>query len=146
MPKRSARWETLAQHAEAIRVLGKRAIKDIIEIGRRLTEVRHGIDGKPALLSHGEWLTWLEDEFGWKDQTAKNFIKVYEASTKTPNFGDLNLPVSGFYALAAPSTPHEARAAIIEKAKEEKLSLAEVKRMINEARKAQQAETTARRS
>ena len=128
--------------------LGKRAIKDIIEIGRRLTEVRHGIDQQAGTAAaHGEWLTWLEDEFGWKDQTAKNFIKVYEASTKTPNFGDLNLPVSGFYALAAPSTPHEARAAIIEKAKEkEKLSLAEVKRMINEARKAQQAETTARRS
>ena len=29
-----------AQHAEAVRVLGKRAVRDIIEIGRRLTEAK----------------------------------------------------------------------------------------------------------
>jgi hypothetical protein len=31
----------LAEHAEVIRPLGKRAIRDIIEIGRRLTEGGH---------------------------------------------------------------------------------------------------------
>jgi hypothetical protein len=30
-----------------------------------------------------------------------------EAAGKNPNFGDLNVPVSGLYLLAAPSTPAE---------------------------------------
>jgi hypothetical protein len=32
----------LAQHADAIRSLGKRVVADVIEIGRRLTEARDG--------------------------------------------------------------------------------------------------------
>jgi hypothetical protein len=42
----------LAEHAEAIRAAVKCTAKDIIEVGRRLTEARQ--------LCHGEWLAWLE--------------------------------------------------------------------------------------
>ena len=48
--------------AEVIRTLGKRAVHDIIEIGRRL------IDAK----ERGNWLQWIKDEFGWSRQTADN--------------------------------------------------------------------------
>ena len=47
-----------AQHAEAIRVLGRQRVANVIEIGRRLTEAK-------ALAGHGGWLPWLEREFGW---------------------------------------------------------------------------------
>ena len=47
--------------------------------------------------------------------TATRFIGVYEMS-KSNKLLDLNVPVSGLYALAAPSTPDEARAAVIERA------------------------------
>jgi hypothetical protein len=47
----------LAEHSQEIRALGKRAIRDIIKIGKRLTEAK-GIAG------HGNWLPWLEREFG----------------------------------------------------------------------------------
>jgi len=36
-----------------------RPIRDIIEIGRRLTDAK-------AIAGHGNWLPWLEKEFGCK--------------------------------------------------------------------------------
>lgn len=90
---------TLAQNAEAIRTLGRRTVEGVIEIGRRLTESK-------KLCGRGNWLPWLEREFGWSRQTADNFINVYEANGKVPNFGNLlSLPLSSLYLLAAPSTP-----------------------------------------
>src|SRR4051794_5421690 len=64
--------DKLAEHAEAIRALGKQAIentiKNIIEIGERLVDVRDNH------LDHGEWLPWLKREFAWSRQTADRFI------------------------------------------------------------------------
>jgi hypothetical protein len=81
------------------------------------------------IAGHGNWLPWLEREFGWTEQTALNFMRVHAMVGKSPNFGDLNLPVSGLYLLAAPSTPEEARAEVIERAEQgEALSVSDVKR------------------
>src|ERR1700733_13547767 len=85
----------LAEHAEVIRALGKRAVNDIIEIGNRL------IDAK-KIAGHGGWVPWLEREFGWKVGTAENFMDVAKASAKFANFANLNLPISALYLLAAP--------------------------------------------
>jgi hypothetical protein len=95
-----------------IRALGKRVVGDIIEIGRRLTDAK-------KIAGHGNWLPWLEREFGWTDKTAENFINVYKlgAQTKFEKFSNLNLPVSGLYLLAAPHTPEEARADVIARAR-----------------------------
>jgi hypothetical protein len=112
----------LAAHATVIRQLGKRVIGDVIEIGRRLTECKD-------IAGHGNWLPWLDREFGWTDDTALNFIRVHELS-KSRNFRDLNLPVSGLYLLAAPSTPETVREEIVERAsKGEKLTVAQVKQI-----------------
>jgi hypothetical protein len=115
----------LAEHAEVIRALGKRVVGDIIEIGRRLTDAK-------KIAGHGGWLPWLEREFGWDDRTAQRFMQVH---TKSDKLSDLNLPVSGLYLLAAPSTPEEAQQEIIDRAKNgEALSVKEVQRIIDEAR------------
>jgi len=125
--------EALAAHAEAIRVLGKRVVKDVIEIGRRLTEVKR-------LMGHGNWLPWLDREFGWKEQSARNFMNLYEMSLKSPTVGDLNLDMRSLYLLAAPSTSEEARDEIIDAAKDKRLSLAQIKKMIADARAADRKE------
>jgi Protein of unknown function (DUF3102) len=122
----------LAEHAAVIRALGKRVIQDIVEIGNRLTEAK-------TIAGHGNWLPWLETEFGWKDDTALHFMQVSELA-KSRNLRDFNVPISGLYLLAAPSTPEEARTEVIERAeKGERLSLAEVQRLIEEARQAEAA-------
>ena len=73
----------LAAKAAAIRALGKRVVRDVIEIGLHLTEAK-------AACRHGEWLPWLEREFAWKEQTARNFMAAYALVGKSPKFGDLN--------------------------------------------------------
>src|SRR5262245_18436052 len=113
----------LAKHAAAIRRLGKRAVEDVIEIGRLLTECKR-------ICGHGNWLPWLDREFGWTEMTATRFINVYEMS-KSNKLLDLELPISGLYLLAAPSTPKEARDQVIERAQAgETVPVAEVKRTI----------------
>jgi hypothetical protein len=88
------------------------------------------------IVGHGHFGSWLEQEFGWTDRTARNFISVYELSeSKSENFSDLNLPVSGLYLLAAPTTPEQARTEIIERAKSgEAISTAEIKDVVENAR------------
>jgi hypothetical protein len=117
----------LAKHAAAIRRLGKRVVADVIEIGRLLTECKR-------ICGHGNWLPWLDREFGWTDDTALNFMRVHELS-KSRKFRDLSLPLSGLYLLAAPSTPQEARDEIIERAQAgETVPVAEVKRIIEDTK------------
>lgn len=127
---------TLAQHAEAIRLLGKRVVRDVIEIGARLVDAK----GKAG---HGNWLPWLEREFGWSDDTAERFMSLHRLQGQIPQIAEYDLPVSGLYMLAAPSTPEEVREVVVEKAKNgESISVAEVKRMIDEATKKQKQELT----
>jgi hypothetical protein len=116
----------LAEHAAVIRVLGKRAISDVIEIGRRLADSK-------KIVGHGNFAPWLDREFGWEERTARTFMSCHELA-KTANFADLNLPVSGLYLLAAPGTPEEARDEVVARAENgEALSVADVQRIVDEA-------------
>jgi hypothetical protein len=129
MPTKPTPANVLAEHADAIRRLGKQTVENIVEIGRRLVECRD------RHLDHGQWLPWLEREFQWSRQTADNFIHVYEARAKLPKFGNLILPVSGLYLLAAPSTPEAAKTEIIKRAEAgETLPVEEVKQIIQRAK------------
>jgi hypothetical protein len=93
---------TLARHAAEIRRRGKQVMADVIEIGRLLVESKE-------LVGHGNWLSWLEREFQWTDDTALNYMRVHEL-VKNRNFRDLShIPLSGLYLLAAPSTPETAK-------------------------------------
>ena len=78
------RCPSLAEHAAVIRALGKRVVGDIIEIGRRLTDAK-------ARCGHGNWLPWLDREFGWKDTTALRFMRCHEFA-KSGKLADLALP------------------------------------------------------
>ena len=88
-----------------IRAFHKRTAESIIQIGLRLEEVKEAV-------GHGQFLNWLEIEFGWSDQTARNYIHVAE---KFKNFLNLDhYATSALYLLAAPSTPD----AVLDKARE----------------------------
>jgi hypothetical protein len=135
----------LAEHADVIHSLGKRVITDVIEIGRRLTKAKE-------LVGHGNWLPWLDREFGWKATesgtctTAQRFMQVYELG-KSTNLVDLEIPVSGLYLLAAPSTPSEARDEIIDRAEGvEKVSFAEAKAVVTRAKAAIKSRKPARQT
>ena len=91
----------LRSHARHIEQLGRRAVRDVIEIGRRLHDAKRRV-------GHGKFLCWIAHEFGWSERTAENFMRVYDLSLKSENFADLDLPLSALYLLAAPSTPDKA--------------------------------------
>jgi hypothetical protein len=103
-------------------------VRDVIAIGERLANAK-------KLCGHGEWLNWLHREFEWTDRHARNFMRTYELSLKSENLSDLNIPVSGLYLLAAPSTPPEAQQTIIAAARTgKKVTVAMVKEAITETR------------
>jgi hypothetical protein len=79
----------------------RRAAQDIVDIGARLLEVK-------AALPHGHFGEWLRAEFQWDERQARRFMNVAERF-KTDNLSDLQIAPSALYALAAPSTPDEAR-------------------------------------
>src|SRR5262245_30919872 len=119
-----AQDQALAEHAAAIRALGKQTAQNVIEIGRRLTDAKQ-------IIGHGGWLPWLDREFKWSDRTALNFIRVYEMAAKSETVSDLKLPMRALYLLAAPSTPEPARAEVIERTEAgEELPATEVKRVV----------------
>jgi Protein of unknown function (DUF3102) len=130
-PSSAAADPILAEHAAAIRALRSRIVSDVAEIGRRLSEVK-------ARVGHGQWLPWLDREFGWTDHTALNFMRVHEylaANPKTVSDLVLTFPVSAVYLLAAPSTPVEARDAVIARAQAgDTMPVAEVRRVITDTK------------
>jgi hypothetical protein len=111
----------LDEYAAAIHAIGKRSA---FEIGKILIAAK-------ARARPGRWLPWLEREFGWTARTAQRMMSVAEKNDKLSH---LAVPPSALYLLAAQSIPDEAIDAIEERSKQgERLSLAEVKRMIAEA-------------
>jgi Protein of unknown function (DUF3102) len=115
------RNRALAEHVAAIRQRGKRMISDAIEIGRRLKLCKE-------IVGHGRWLPWLDEQFGWTDRTALNFMRVHTLAAKSEKFSDLALhdlavPLSSMYALAAPQTPSEAVAEILERARKGRVTI-----------------------
>jgi Protein of unknown function (DUF3102) len=117
--------ESLSAHAEAIKAAGTRVIADVIEIGRHLIEAKD-------LCGHGNWLAWLDKEFGWTERTALNFMRVHDLSRANPKrVSDLNLPLRSLYLLAAPSTPKEARQEVFDRAASgERQSVADIRTTI----------------
>jgi hypothetical protein len=120
----------LAEHVQAIKTLGRRMVEDTLDIGRRLSECRR-------LVRH-DWAGWLHRELGLSDRAALNFMRVYElAAARSENFSDLDLPVSGLYLLAAPSTPESVRDDVFRRAAlGEAISFADIKREVSGERPA----------
>jgi hypothetical protein len=95
----------------AERALGRNVVRDILEIGARLREVRN-------LLYHGEWERWLDCEFGWSSRTARRCMAAAKAfADKTDIVSELPIDIGALYLLARPRMPEEARAQAVERAK-----------------------------
>lgn len=110
------------QRTSEIKSLMRKTAQDIVEIGHKLIEVKNE-------LPHGEFLNWLESEFGWTDRTAQRFMNVAN-SFKNDNLSDLNIGTSALYMLSEPSTPEPARQEAIERAeKGESVSYSDAKEL-----------------
>lgn len=88
------------------KILVRQTAHGIIEIGKNLIEVKNAI-------GHGNWLPWLDAEFGFSDETARKFMNV--ASKFQPSL-NLDITPSALYLLAQNSTPDEVRQTAIEMA------------------------------
>ncbi len=104
----------------------------MIEIGLALKRVK-------AILSHGQFGPWVRVEFGMSDRSAFRFMLVADRYAGKSN-SVLLLKPDALYALAAPSTPEDVRAAVEERiAAGELVTAAEVKRLRDEAKAARVA-------
>jgi hypothetical protein len=102
----------LVDIAQKIRGLRQRACEDVIEIGRLLLKAKKQI-------GHGQWGRWLTNEFAWSQDTAERFINVAAVFGQTNSATLRNMDVSLLYELARPSTPQEARDAVLDLIKDE---------------------------
>ncbi len=62
---------TLEQRADKIRKL-------IADVSRGMIEIGHELIAAKAEVGHGNWATWLKENFEWTQQTANNFMRVAE--------------------------------------------------------------------
>ena len=97
------------QQAVDIRKLLRRTAQDVYEIGQKLLLVKDR-------LKHGDFSSWLAEEFDWSSRTAQQFMNVARYF-KSENFSDLDFTPSALSVLAAPSTPLQAREAAIKLAR-----------------------------
>jgi hypothetical protein len=118
----------VSQAAANIRAHGKLATQSIIAIGAELTKVKEAI-------GHGNYLAWIDAEFGWSDRTARNYVWAYEAF-KSETVSDLEpIDTKALYLLAAPSTPKPVREAALQKAATgERVTQAGVRLMLSPTR------------
>ena len=106
----------------------------IIEVGRELIAAK-------AEVRHGEWLTWLEQEFGWSDATARRYMQVADAFGKMRTVHDMDegsIAIGALYALASPRVPQVVRDEAVERAEAgERITKAEAQAMIRKALEAE---------
>lgn len=87
--------------AERIKLRLRRTAEDIVEIGRDLIDVKETI-------GHGNFMPWIEAEFGMSMSAATRFMNV--ARAYGGKFATVaNLDPTALYELAAPKTPLEVR-------------------------------------
>jgi hypothetical protein len=102
----------LQQQTSEIRVLMKRTVQGIFEIGQKLIEVK-------KRLGYGRFGSWLQAEFNWDERTARRFMSVASRfGGKLDKLSEINFAPSALYLLAAPSTPEVARSEAITLARE----------------------------
>lgn len=94
--------------AERIRGRMQLAAESIIEVGRELIEQK-------KQLGHGNFLPWIEAEFGMSERNAQRYMQIAtEFSSNTTRVSHLSF--RALAALAAPSTQPEVRTEVLERA------------------------------
>jgi hypothetical protein len=99
-----------AEQAQAIRELVGNVRRDIIEIGSRLIKVK-------AKVGHGNFLAWLDREFGWSDETARKYMRIAEAFGSNSKLLGISIDAEAFYTLAGKNVPEAAREEAIDRAR-----------------------------
>ena len=97
--------------AAAVRINANRsnARLAIFEVGKDLRAIKDK-------LPHGQFLPWIEKEFGMTDRTARNYMAAWQMYSENPDEAVL-LDPTALYALTAPSTPPEIKAEVLEQVK-----------------------------
>ena len=116
------------QYTNEIKTLMRRSSQDIIDIGKKLIEVKQH-------LGHGSFRKWLKFEFNWSISAATKFMQVAE-QFKSVSFTHLNITASTLYLIAAPSTPKEVREEVLQRASNgENISYTKAKAIISQQKK-----------
>jgi hypothetical protein len=118
---------TLQQRTTGIRRRLEEVAQGLLDIGRDLRYVRDH-------LLHGEWIDWLQAEFAMSEETARNWLHVWDRFGNTGiSLGNLRRSV--IYLLAAPSTPDTAVEEICNRDSQgEHVTVAEAQEAIREHR------------
>ena len=94
---------TIADVTAEIRFYKAQTVQSVIEIGKRLIEAK-------AMLEHGQWMTWLEENVQISYRSAKNYMQLAE---QFPNLQPVaDLPYTKLLALLA--VPEEEREEFLE--------------------------------
>ena len=115
--------------AERIRNLVNATRCLIIEVGRELVAAK-------AEMPHGEWLPWLEREFGWSEPTATRYMRIAKAfepfkSCRLQDLEGISITGEALYLLSAPTVSTKAREEAVDQAeKGKRITLKEAKQMI----------------
>src|SRR5687768_6309412 len=121
--------DTVRAAADRIKGRHQRQMAAIIETGRDLLAIKEQ-------LGHGQFLEWIQAEFGMTDRTAENYTR---AATE---FGDKieiisNLPPTEVYRLASPSTPPSVRDTVVSRLEAgERVEPVEVRTLVRDAKEA----------
>ncbi|MEX0408550.1 DUF3102 domain-containing protein [Aquibium sp. LZ166] len=104
----------------------KRMHGSIIDTGKDLLAVKDK-------LGHGSFTGWLQQEFGWSERTAQNYMSAAALAAEYESVAVLQ--PTAIYSLAAKSTPASVPPAVVEEIKKGTIpSAAEIKERIAKAR------------
>jgi hypothetical protein len=105
-PRRSScnvLWQGIAPLLSGAPVGGR---SGIVEIGRKLVEVKERVD-------YQGFVAFVTGRLKWSERTASRFIDVFKMfATGNLPVDTLTIDASSLYLIAAPSTPEEARQAV----------------------------------
>lgn len=105
---------TLPKLEEEIRFHLEKINKSYIEIGNHTIEIGKRLIQAKALLKHGEWINWLQDNFQLSYPTATKFMKCAE---RFPNIASMqNLTLTQMIQLLALPSTEETEEFIVQKA------------------------------
>lgn len=103
---------TKLEHCEqTIKTLHTTIMENIWYTGEQLAQaqdvLRHNKDGG--------FIQWAEQTFGWSKRTIYNYLNVYKRFPTVQRVTQLGITQKSLYALAADSTPEEARQEVLER-------------------------------
>jgi hypothetical protein len=125
---------TLSVIADELHAALRLETDEIIHIGGLLTEAKGHV-------KHGEWLSWLKNEFSMSERSAQRYMKAHEFA-KSATVADFNLSPTVLYLLSADDywkgvgcereVREEATAAVLKEAAKKRVGFDEAKKIIVE--------------